>query len=459
MNPRSVFIIPIFLLFFSIPLFYKLGASSLTSFDEAWYAAISKNIINSGNLLNLKFNNQPFVDHPPAGFWLIAISQKIFGIDEFGSRAASAVIGLATLALIFRIGQKLSSPSVGLASAITLLSSPWFLSRARSGNLDIFLTFFFLTSFYLAILASENKKYLLPLSLSLILLFLTKTLVPFTILPALVILFWNSPIIKTKSFLISSAVFLLSLTVWFISQLLYYPNYIFKYFTIGLPKIEKQTSIWQNILLVKTYLHEGIGAFFKPAVLSLPLIIFLKNIPHSKQLIGALTFIVFFLAPFALSSRSQIWHLIPVFPFLIIISLTLLKSVLQIFFSSRLAATIIITLALIICLPQISRNWYSFIDIPAYISDEAILSRAASGYLQELYIDDRFLPAAVFYSGKTVNDLPTPDFSQYFSKSNDILLITHRWRLESLNPPPDRYRLLASDRDKVLLLIFSQSSN
>ena len=61
----KVDLILITLLFLTLPLFfYKLGQSSLVSFDEAWYASISRNILQTGDLFNLTFNGKAYYDHP-----------------------------------------------------------------------------------------------------------------------------------------------------------------------------------------------------------------------------------------------------------------------------------------------------------------------------------------------------------------------------------------------------------
>src|SRR5687768_4222941 len=117
----------IFLIFLTSPLFfYKLGDSSLVSWDEAWYGGIARNILQSGNIFHLQFNDKYYFDHPPFGFSLIAGSQKIFGINEFGTRFTPALCGLLTLVVVYLLGKQLFSRSVGFLSALSLLSAPWF---------------------------------------------------------------------------------------------------------------------------------------------------------------------------------------------------------------------------------------------------------------------------------------------------------------------------------------------
>src|SRR3989344_7602006 len=76
--------------------FYKLGQTSLVSWDEAWYAEVAKNIMRSGSLINMTWNSHPYFDHPPAGYWLMALSYKLFGVNEFWTRFPSAIAGIVS---------------------------------------------------------------------------------------------------------------------------------------------------------------------------------------------------------------------------------------------------------------------------------------------------------------------------------------------------------------------------
>src|SRR3989344_3337898 len=122
---KNLFIF-LFLLVISPLFFYKLGQSSLVNWDEAWYAVISRNILTTGDPLNLIYNGLPYIDHPPAGFWLIALSFKLFGINEFTARLASAVAGFISLIVVYFLGKELFNRAVGITSALALSSSVWF---------------------------------------------------------------------------------------------------------------------------------------------------------------------------------------------------------------------------------------------------------------------------------------------------------------------------------------------
>src|SRR3989337_4099491 len=95
LNKKDIFAF-IFLGLFSPLFFYNLGGFSLIDFDEAWYGEIARNIIKNHQPFLLTFNGQPYQDHPPFGFILIAFSFLIFGINEFSARFPSAVLGFGS---------------------------------------------------------------------------------------------------------------------------------------------------------------------------------------------------------------------------------------------------------------------------------------------------------------------------------------------------------------------------
>ena len=419
--------------------FYKLGQSSLSSWDEAWYGAVAKNITFKSNPFLLSFNGQHFVDHTPVGFWLMAVSVKIFGASEFGVRAASAIAGIITLVLVFGLGKELFSEYVGAASALALTTSPWFILRSRTGNLDIFLTLFFVLTIWLAIKSSQDRKYLIRFSLSLTLFFLTKTMVPLTIIPALIYILWSK--IRSRDLVKPFLIFGSLIGTWLISQIMSDTNFIGKYFIVGIPRSENGAWLFR-LSLLKTYLHNGIGNWFRSGIVSLGI----GTLLLKKPFLILFIIIFSFLLPFSFSSRGQIWHLIPIHPFLILAVFGIVHT-----FLPRAKLAVIITILLLLAIPQLYKNWHEFIDIPTYISDEAILSTEAGKHSQELIVDRDFVPTAVFYSNKTVTRTRT-DLIEYFKTKESFQMITTQWRLDRENILPAEYKVMKTDRDMLLIL-------
>jgi len=128
--------------------FWKLGEGSLKDWDEAIYGEVSKEIIQSGHWLTLQRGYVPWFHKPPLFMWATAILYKFFGIDEFWSRAASAISCIGLIFVTYQIGKVVYGRWVGIVSGIILLTASGFLAPARLGMTDIMLTFFVFTTIY-----------------------------------------------------------------------------------------------------------------------------------------------------------------------------------------------------------------------------------------------------------------------------------------------------------------------
>lgn len=425
--------------------FYKLGQSSLGSWDEAWYADTARMIVKTGDLFRLTFNGNPFYEHPPGGIWITALSFKFFGISEFSDRLPCAVLGLASLYLMYFLGKTLFNRTVGFSSALALSSSFWFLSRSRSGNLDIPLTFFFLLTLYLALRASKNRKFFIPFCASLAFTVAIKSLLPFAILPALVIIFWSNKIYKLKDYLIIILSMFSIYITWVIVQYFRDPYLVERHFLHSLRGSTLENNFLRSFQLFYTYLHNGIGKWYWPGLAG----IIAGLVMREKRFLILIVFFISYAIPFLFSKELQIWHLIPLYPLLILI---FFGSLYTLFSKTHLPAVGIFVLAFSFYYSfiQLRAAWYQFIDIPRYISDEDILSRQAAKYEGKIILDGDFDPAGAFYSGRVVRKLLDPSLKNFFQTQDNFLLITNTWRLKGIIDPKT-YETLWHDRDKVLI--------
>lgn len=437
--------------------FFKLGASSLVSFDEAWYAAIARNMLKSGDYLNMTFNGSPYFDHPPAGFWFQAISFKFLGVSEFSARLPSAVFALLTMVFVYLLGKRLINRGVGLISAIALSTAIWFTYRARAADLDIFLTCFFVSSIYLFIKACDNKWFLYPFSISLALLFLTKTGTPVVILPVIGLIF----IFRKKNFNLFDLIVPLGLFIslggyWFYVQDKSQSNFIARYLNIGFPQPDVKSTLLQNFSQIKEYLHVGMGRWFWPGVLGVigGLVLF----PRKLALLSL--FCLIFFTPFIFSLKGQIWHLIPLFPIMILAFFGFTYLIIEKVTKKPMAAFLVLYIfGLYLTFTQGRQIWYQFIDIPAYVSDEAILSREAAKYPYPFFIDENYGPAATFYSDKHVEKYSWGSLISFFEgkrpygDAKNFTLITTQFRLDDSRVHRNMYTIIKVDRDKILLML------
>lgn len=211
------------ILFFAaiLPLYiFNLGGTSLADFDEAWYAEIARNILKFKDPLLLVFNGNPYYDHPPLGFQLMAISYLIFGINEFSARLPSALSGFGSVVLLYLLGKNLFNKMVGFGAAALLTSSVWFILRSRSGNLDAPLVFFFILTLYLAVKTIKAyPRYILLVSISLAALLMVKSFIGITIiLPITFYFLLNRKRITSGYLLFSVVLFIAAISPWLISN-------------------------------------------------------------------------------------------------------------------------------------------------------------------------------------------------------------------------------------------------
>ena len=138
-----------------------LGSVHLFDWDEINFAESAREMIVSGDYLNVQINFVPFWEKPPLFIWMQVLSMKIFGVTEFAARFPNAIGGIVTLLVLYFIGKKLFNKKFGILWVLVYMGSllphlyfksgiidPWF-------NLFIFLGIYYI---YLYALAENNNK-------------------------------------------------------------------------------------------------------------------------------------------------------------------------------------------------------------------------------------------------------------------------------------------------------------
>lgn len=122
-----------FLLAYLLPL----GFHGLWIPDETRYAQISQEMLHSGNWAAPHFMGLRYFEKPAGGYWLIALSQAVFGENLFGVRFASALsTGLTVLLTYLLAGKLWNDPRKSFASALLLMSFMFVAGQAGYANLD-----------------------------------------------------------------------------------------------------------------------------------------------------------------------------------------------------------------------------------------------------------------------------------------------------------------------------------
>jgi len=173
MQKLSYLLIVLLILIF-LPYFIGLNISDVKDKDEAIYAEVAREMVESGNYLNPTFNYRPWFQHPPLTMWLIALSYRVWGVTPFAVRFPSILLALLSTILVYSLGRDFTSSTGGLLSSLCLVSSPAYHLMVRDAKLDMVLLFFITLAFYAYNKAIKKKIYLVLFYLSLGLAFLTK---------------------------------------------------------------------------------------------------------------------------------------------------------------------------------------------------------------------------------------------------------------------------------------------
>ncbi len=85
----------------------------LFDWDEINFAAISREMVVSGDWLRPTINFQDFYEKPPLFFWLQATAMTLLGTGEYAARLPNALCGLLTFVLLYRLGRSRDTGSSG----------------------------------------------------------------------------------------------------------------------------------------------------------------------------------------------------------------------------------------------------------------------------------------------------------------------------------------------------------
>ncbi|MFM9837792.1 MAG: ArnT family glycosyltransferase, partial [Cyclobacteriaceae bacterium] len=118
-----------YLLFIPICIVYLIGMfNDVMEVDASQYAAMSREMLESGNYLQLYDRGQNYLDKPPLLFWVSALSFKAFGISNFSYKLPSVLFSLLGIFATLQLGKRLYGERVGFYSALILASSQaWFM--------------------------------------------------------------------------------------------------------------------------------------------------------------------------------------------------------------------------------------------------------------------------------------------------------------------------------------------
>ncbi len=121
------------------------GTQNLVAHDEAIYAGRAKLIIDSNDWFT-PFNSP---HHKTIGsYWPIALSYRLFGINEASARLPSLIFSILNVVLIYQICCKFCSKKSSFIGACSLLSMPLWIQYSRYSSPDMIFVFSMLLSLF-----------------------------------------------------------------------------------------------------------------------------------------------------------------------------------------------------------------------------------------------------------------------------------------------------------------------
>ena len=136
------------LLFLGCIIFHMVGTWSLPLIDrdEPRFAEASREMIERGDYVVPRFNNQLRLDKPPLAYWAQVASYRIFGQNDFAARFPSAAAAALVALSILGWGTRLGGERVGWWAAIVFMLSLQTFVHAKAAVADMWLVLFVTTA-------------------------------------------------------------------------------------------------------------------------------------------------------------------------------------------------------------------------------------------------------------------------------------------------------------------------
>jgi 4-amino-4-deoxy-L-arabinose transferase-like glycosyltransferase len=94
--------------------------------DSGLYAAISRQMVESGDWLNLKINGEPYDQKPHLFFWLAGLGIQLFGNSNWAFKLFPFLFGLSSIYFTFRLARLLYNELSGKLAALLAGTSQMF---------------------------------------------------------------------------------------------------------------------------------------------------------------------------------------------------------------------------------------------------------------------------------------------------------------------------------------------
>ena len=155
--------------------YYAMAAQAGSQSWSAWFFGS----LDAANFITL--------DKPPASLWVTGLAVRLFGLSSWSILLPQALMGVATVLLLFAVVRRSFGPVAGLIAALVMATTPVAVLIFRYNNPDALLTLLLVAAAATLLRAVENgrTRWLVVTGVLVGLGFLTKYLQAYQVLPAL----------------------------------------------------------------------------------------------------------------------------------------------------------------------------------------------------------------------------------------------------------------------------------
>ncbi len=147
------------LAFLAVLVIYAIGTLlDVMDIDAAQYAAISREMLASGNYLQVYEHGKDYLDKPPLLFWFTSLAFYLFGISNVAYRIFPILFTVLGAYATYGLGKLYYSERVGKMAAFLLLSSQAFFLIHHDVRTDTMVTDSIIFAIWQIALFEEKKK-------------------------------------------------------------------------------------------------------------------------------------------------------------------------------------------------------------------------------------------------------------------------------------------------------------
>ena len=120
--------------------FHGLSSIGLLGPDEPRYAAVAREMYQTGDYVTPRLHGVPWFEKPALYYWSAVLGFSVFGVSELAARLPSALAATASVFALYLVCRKLWGRATAVAASLILGSSAGYLAFARAASTDMVLT-------------------------------------------------------------------------------------------------------------------------------------------------------------------------------------------------------------------------------------------------------------------------------------------------------------------------------